>query len=144
MEKINTEMVIASLFNAGFEEVDSVLFTCTLGKIAIDNAGKYIFNNQEISQTFNDYVDFNGTTYKLKEGFDINMNISKNNNYSKLLSEKLISSKSLIEYFNNIDFNDIVLRKVQLYGVENISDETFCKKELSILKEIDTKKNIIK
>ena len=36
MEKINTEILVSSLFKLGFDKVDSILFTYTLAKITID------------------------------------------------------------------------------------------------------------
>ena len=37
MEKIDSEIIISSLFLMGFNQVDSLLYTYTLGKITTDN-----------------------------------------------------------------------------------------------------------
>ena len=37
MEKINTEILVSSLFTIGFDKVDSLLYTYTLGQLSIDN-----------------------------------------------------------------------------------------------------------
>ena len=38
MEKINTELLISSLFKLWFDKIDAILFTYTLGKITKDGA----------------------------------------------------------------------------------------------------------
>ena len=40
MEKINSEILISTLFLIGFDRVDSLLFKYTLGKLSIDNIEK--------------------------------------------------------------------------------------------------------
>ena len=37
MEKINTEILVSSLFSIGFDKVDVALFTYTLWQLSIDN-----------------------------------------------------------------------------------------------------------
>ena len=37
MEKINSEILISTLFLIGFDRVDSLLFKYALGKLSIDN-----------------------------------------------------------------------------------------------------------
>ena len=37
MININSEMLVSSLFVLGFDSVDSMLFTYTLGKLSLDN-----------------------------------------------------------------------------------------------------------
>lgn len=40
MEKINSEILISTLFLIGFDRVDSLLFKYTLGKLSVDNIEK--------------------------------------------------------------------------------------------------------
>lgn len=42
MEKINSEILISTLFLIGFDRVDSLLFKYALGKLSIDNIEKKI------------------------------------------------------------------------------------------------------
>ena len=42
MEKINSEILISTLFLIGFDRVDSLLFKYVLGKLSIDNIEKKI------------------------------------------------------------------------------------------------------
>ena len=44
MEKINTEILVSSLFKIGFDKVDSLLYTNTLGKLSIDNQKSQLFH----------------------------------------------------------------------------------------------------
>ena len=47
MEKINTESLISSLFILGFDQVDSVLFTYTLGKLSLDDKEKQFYFEEQ-------------------------------------------------------------------------------------------------
>lgn len=40
MEKINSEILISTLFLIGFDRVDSLSFKYTLGKLSVDNIEK--------------------------------------------------------------------------------------------------------
>lgn len=43
MEKINSEILISTLFLIGFDRVDSLLFKYVLGKLSIDNIKKRFY-----------------------------------------------------------------------------------------------------
>lgn len=138
MEKINTEVVVSSLFNIGFDKVDCVLFALIMARIAIDDKNNFFdFNYQKTSYIFNKYVDYDGHIFKLKDGFSIDTNVSQVERFERTLGKTLITNPNLIEYLNNLDFSEIVLKKVELYGIQSIDevDETkFSQKEIEILK----------
>ena len=60
MEKINTEILVSSLFEMGFDQVDALLFTCILGQLSIDNQElkTFEFKEREYSQIFNNLYHF--------------------------------------------------------------------------------------
>ena len=62
MEKINTETLVSSLFVIGFDKVDALLYTYTLGQLSLDNQKLQLFKFEDssMSQKFNDYVDYDG------------------------------------------------------------------------------------
>lgn len=87
MEKINSEILISTLFLIGFDRVDSLLFKYTLGKLSVDNIEKkeFIFKDEELSGTFNKYVDFNGSFYSLKSNYSLDTNVPLVSGSSKIL-----------------------------------------------------------
>ena len=64
MEKINTEILVSSLFVIGFDKVDALLYTYTLGQLSLDNQKLQLFEFEDssTSQKFNDYIDYDGIT----------------------------------------------------------------------------------
>ena len=78
MININSEMLVSSLFVLGFDSVDSMLFTYTLGKLSLDNQKLKLFNFKDdpITSTFNKQVEYDGITFKLKEGYSLDTNVS--------------------------------------------------------------------
>lgn len=138
MEIINTEIVVSSLFNVGFDKVDAVLFTFVLAKISMDDKKHlFRFKDQKTSLIFDKYVDYNGLIFKLKNGFQIDTNVSQKEGFNIPLGKALITNRYLIEYLNNLDFSEIVLKKAELYGMQNIDDSTFSHKELKILNQLN-------
>ena len=137
MEKINTESLISSLFILGFDKVDPVLFTYTLGKLSLDDKEKkFYFEEQEPSIGFKKYVDYDGVVCKLKDGLTLDSMVSYNDKVFYPLRKMLNSNKSLIEYLSQLDFSEIVSRKAESYGVKSVEDASlilFCEKEICIL-----------
>ena len=135
MEKINTEIVISSLFLTGFDRVDPVFFVLVLGKIMIDNDYEtFCFEEGTFSKTFELFTEYNGVIYKLKDGLSIDTNLGY-----KTLGKTLNTNKKLVDYLNSLDFNDIVLKKIDIYEITGIDDEKldlFSDKEITILKRI--------
>ena len=137
MEKINTEILVSSLFAVGFDKVDSVLFSLILGKIFVDNQQNQLFEfcDHEITPTFKKYVDFDGNKFKIKAGFSLDTNVSKIEGYYVPLEKRLKINSNLINYLNNLDFSEIILKKMELYKIKNIEDmqeDKFCDKEIEI------------
>ena len=136
MEKINTEVLVSSLFSIGFDKVDTVLFTYTIGQLSIDNQQLQLFDfeDSETHQMFNKYVDYDGIAFKLKGEITLDTMVSYNN-------EKMLNTnKKLIEYLSQLDFSEIVLKKAKLYGMQNIEQVDkyrFSNKELEILQKLN-------
>lgn len=142
MEKINTEVLVSSLFSIGFDKVDAVLFTYTLGQLSIDNQQLQLFEfeDSETHQIFNKYVDYDGIVFKLKDGITLDSMATYNNEKFYPLRKMLNTSKKLIEYLYQLDFSEIVLKKAESYGIQNIKqiDEyRFSNKELGILQYLN-------
>ena len=141
MERINTETLISSLFSLGFDKVDTALFVYTLGKISTeDRRKKFVFEDDKFSSTFKKYIDYDGSVFKLKEGYTIETNVSQTDGFVRTLGETLYTNDSLINYLNGLDFGEIVSRKAKVYGVCTIdqADEAiFSSKEIGVLKDID-------
>ena len=133
MEKINSEILISTLFLIGFDRVDSLLFKYVLGKLSIDNIEKkdFIFEDEELSGTFNQYVDFNGSFYSLKNNYSLDTNVPLVSGSSKILN----INEKLLMYFNSIDFTTIISRKVNDIGYNNLKDfdYLFSEKEKQII-----------
>ena len=122
MEKINTEIVISSLFASGFDQVDALLYTFVLGQLSLDNQELKCFEfcDEPLSEQFNKSVDYNGVVFKLKEG------------------ESLQSSGRLVEYLSQLNFRKIVLRKISSLYYEDLDnfDLLFSSKEKKIIHEM--------
>lgn len=100
MEKINTEILVSSLFSIGFDKVDAALFTYTLRQSSIDNKQLQLFEfeDSEIHQIFNKYVDYDGIVFKLKDGITLDTMASYNDEKFYPLRKMLNTNKKLIEY----------------------------------------------
>lgn len=137
MEKINTEILVSSLFTIGFDKVDALLYTYTLGQLSVDNHKLQLFEfeESETSQKFNEFVDYDGIIFKLKDGVSLETNISPVENYVYPLSKALHTNKKLIEYLSKLDFRKIIIKKIQTLGVDRIDnfDILFSNKEKRIM-----------
>ncbi|MBR4231244.1 MAG: hypothetical protein IKR74_03705 [Bacilli bacterium] len=140
MEKINTEMVVSSLFLVGFDQVDTLLYTCVLGQLSIDNQEMQLFefSDIELSAVFNKYVNYNGIIFKLKEGVSLETNVSPIEGKVLPLGKVLHTSKKLIDYLTKLDFRKIVLKKISILCNEDIDnlDLLFSSKEKAIIHEM--------
>lgn len=140
MEKINTEILVSSLFLIGFDQVDAMLFTYTLGKLSIDNQklNLFKFEDKETTNTFNKYFEFDRMIYKLKEGYTLNDIVSSNEKYNIPLRRILQTNKKLLEYLEALDFKEIILRKISDIGYERIEklNYLFSEKEKEIVHKI--------
>lgn len=137
MEKINTEILVSSLFIIGFDKVDALLYTYTLGQLSIDNSKlqMFEFEESEISQKFNEFIDYDGGVFRLKDGTSLETNVSPTGNHVCPLKKVLHTNKKLIEYLSQLDFRKIIMKKIQSFEVDTIDnfDLLFSNKEKEIM-----------
>ena len=112
MEKINTEILVSSLFAIGFDKVDALLYTYTLGQLSIDNQQLQLFEfeDEETHQIFNKYVDYDGIIFKLKDGITLDTMASYNDEKFYPLRKMLNTNSRLIEYLSGLDFRKIIIK----------------------------------
>ena len=106
----------------------------------------FSFDDQKASITFDKYVDYDGVVFKLKDGFQIDTNVSHVEGFVLPLGKALITNRYLIKYLQNLDFREIVLKKAEIYGVQSIEDideSRFSLKEINILKQLNLVHNSI-
>lgn len=138
MEKINTEILVSSLFVIGFDRVDASLYTYTLGKLSIDNQQMQLFEfeDSEPHIIFSKYVDCDGIIFRLKDGITLDTMVSYNDEKFYPLRKMLNTNKRLIEYLSQLDFSEIIVRKLKDCGF-NIYDGRFSEKELKLIEELN-------
>mgnify|MGYP003435808580 CR=1 FL=1 len=124
MININSEMLVSSLFVLGFDSIDGMLFTYTLGKLSLDNQKLKLFNFKDdpITSTFNKYVE--GRNFPLRYALQTN--------------------KKLLEYLESVDFREIISKKVSTMGYERLDkfDYLFSNKEKQIILEMSETQSI--
>lgn len=139
MEKINTEDIITALLLAGFDKVDSTLITFTLGYISLNNGSlrDFEFKAEKLSWTFNDFVVSEQGAYRLKDGFDLDTNVSPVKEREIPLRRILHTNRKLLSYIESLDFTPILTRKIEAIGYDRISsfESLFCDKEKQIISE---------
>ena len=143
MEKINTELLISSLFKLGFDKIDPILFTYTLGKITKD--GVFSFEEQDTSIAFKKYVVFYDGFIRLKDGYSLDTNISCNKSIPITIGQSLFENKYLFDYLSTLDFTDIILKKVEDYTIGatgEVKKDFFSKKEIDILNKYQSDNGI--
>ena len=145
MEKISFEILISALFNLGFDKVDPVLFTYTLGKLLLEDVEhQFIYGPENTSIGFNKYVDCSGIAIKIKDGYTLDTNVSPRDSMIIPLRKTLFKSKKLLSYLENFDFDEIVSKKANAYGVtiaDKAPKELFSEKEIGILKKLLANQN---
>lgn len=137
MEKINPENLITALILTGFEKVDSILMTFTLGHLTKDNdlLKEFEFKGEKMSRTFNDFIIFENGSYRIKEGFDLNTNISSDKEKECPLKNILHTNNKLLNYIGILDFTSIISKKIESIGYNRIKDYEylFSEKEKQII-----------
>ena len=145
MEIISFEMIVSALFNLGFDKIDPVLYTYTLGKLSIeDKEHQFVYEKQNTSIGFNKYVEESKGVIKIRDGYTLDTNISPNNSKVIPVRKTLFSSKKLLSYLENFDFTEIILKKAKAYGIINADQaplEFFSEKEISILRTLLVNQN---
>ena len=137
MEKINSEILVSSLFKVGFDKVDSVFYTFVLGELKVLNA-PFKFEESEYSETFKKYVDYKDLIYKLKDGITLDTMVNNDNEHYFPLKRMLNSNIRLVEYLKTLDYKKIIIKKISFLGIENIYKfkELFSNKEKEIIYNI--------
>lgn len=140
MEKINTEILISSLFVIGFDKVDATLYTYILGSLSIENGNVKLFEfaEEEPTKIFNEYIDYDGIVFSLKKGISLETNVSPVKTQYWPLEKALHTNRRLIEYLSNMNFKEIVIKKIKDIGFERIENLNFMfsNKEKDIICEI--------
>lgn len=141
MKTINTEALVGSLFIIGFDQVDPILYTYTLGELSIDNQKpeRFQFEDKELSSTFNKYVDSSDSVFKLKEGYTLDTDVSPTKKYNYTLRKLFDKNTDLTEYLKSLDFSEIVAKKIELLGIDDKGqlDTRFSNKERELIAQLD-------
>jgi hypothetical protein len=98
----------------------------------------YKFIDQETYSYFNEYVIFDGFTYRLKDGITLDTNVSPVSTRVLPLKYALHTNKKLIEYLSNLDFRKIILKKIKTLGIDRVDsfDLLFSNKEKDIISDM--------
>lgn len=134
MEKITTEDFLTTLIKYGFDKVDPVLYAQVLRKVVLENAKEYDF---DLTVSVSKAITKEGSMYRLSDKLD------------KDLWFKNHTNEKLLESFNNIDFEDLVFKKLAAFGCKRddcilgtveIDKSLFSDKELDIINSVISKK----
>lgn len=127
MEKINSEIIISSLFMIGFDKVDTLLYINVVEQI--DKFKIFEFTDDKRSDIFKKYIEFNGICYKLKD------NVSLNNDIELPLYKELRTNNLLIKYLNELNYEEIIIKKIMFLGIDKIKhyNMLFSNKEKEII-----------
>ena len=93
---ITTEDLVTSLLSIGYTKVDSSLFA--KAKTIITTGKVFKFTDYSISKTFNNFIIFDGNSFKLSEGLSLSMILSRNEaltNYLKTNGLGIINTQTL-------------------------------------------------
>ena len=140
MEKINSEHIISALFLLGFDKVDVLLYMCVLAKLTLDNQieERFTLEDEDFSFLFCQNIEFNGKVLKIKgnEGLDTTVMVIDGKPYS--LRRMLKRNEKLMEQMRQLDFEEIIRRKINIMGEDKvyIYREFFSSKEIDIINKI--------
>ena len=137
MEKINSENIISALFLLGFDKVDVLLYMCMLANLTLDNQveERFTLEDEDFSFIFCQNIEFDGKVLKIKgnEGLDTTVMVTDGKPYS--LRRMLKCNEKLMEQMKNLDFEEIIRRKINIMGEDKvyIYREFFSSKEIDII-----------
>lgn len=137
MEKINSENIISALFLLGFDKVDVLLYMCVLAKLTLDNQNeeRFTLEDEDFSFLFCQNIEFNGKVLEIKgnEGLDTTVMVIDGKPYS--LRRMLKSNEKLMEQMRQLDFEEIIRRKINIMGEDKvyIYRDFFSSKEIDII-----------
>lgn len=123
MEFINTEKIVSSLLGIGFEQVDGILFTIVLEKIILEQRNSFNFDSSDnnYSNFFNTYIEQKDSIYRIKNEYNYSSNVSTDEHYISLQSSLKYQCDKLTKYLESLDFKDIVIKKINMLGIEQIN-----------------------
>ena len=144
MVTITNEEYIATMFEIGFERIDPLLYTFTIGELLLNEEARDTleFISGQPNQVFSYYVEYKNGVYSLKDGRTIDTNISPVEGVNIPLIRALKPNAILKEYLNTLDFKKVIDKKIKSLekaGYQNIS-YFLCPKEEYIRKSIKTKR----
>lgn len=146
METINTEAMVTSLFRNGFDRVDPLLFSFTLAALKMDDEArrKFSYKDKPLSEWFGKSVELDNGTLKLKDGYTLDSEVMNVSGISIPLSSMLQTNKKLTEYLGNLDFTEIVSKKVSSLGERSTEENPllFSEKEKEMLKGSSIKRSL--
>ncbi len=139
---LNTEIVISSLFVTGFDRIDPLLFTLTIGRLFSNEKfyREFEFNDRPLSLAFSEYITYDGYAYHLKEGYNLDTNVSSIKDSEWSLQSTLKSNWRLLEYLDELDFKEIIVTKM-LYlrdADKTALEHMISNKEKAIIEEIES------
>lgn len=124
METINTETLITSLFRVGFDRVDGLLFTYTLGAMRQDEDGRknFHFDDRKTSDWFNQYVELKDGVFSLKEGYSLDTLVEASSNVKVPLRYLIQTNRKLTEYLSTFDFSRVISKKLLVLGANSVEE----------------------
>lgn len=134
MKQVTTECLIKSLIVIGFDRVDPLLFSLTLGSIAMDKNKLYMIVDKPFTSRFFNIFELKNGSYKLKDGISFDTDISPVDGYQYKVIDYLVKESkktNFIEFLSNVNFTDIVNRKLEMLDND---DSKLCDKELELIK----------
>ena len=137
MEKINSEHIISALFLLWFDKVDALLYMCVLAKLTLNNQieEQFTLEDEDFSSLFCQNIEFDGNVFKIKEneGLDTTVMVTDGKPYS--LRRMLKCNEKLMEQMRQLDFEEIIRRKINIMGEDKVCiyREFFSSKEINII-----------
>lgn len=130
MEKVTDEIIIGSLFMCGYDVVDRYTYLYVLNNVINSEEGKkhFVYESQNNSMLFLNYVDYKDDIYKVKSLSDISdtsISFGPNEKYKNPV-ELLPRNNKLIEFILNIDVENLVKGKLSYYGVSSYYEYDYC------------------
>ena len=136
MEKITIENLLTTLFKYGFDKVDQILYAQVLNELSLENAKTKDFDF-DLTVSVSKAITKDGSSYKL------------NNNRDIAIWFAYHTSEKLLEYFKEIDFEKLVIKKLEALGYNSedyvlgnvqIDPTLFSQKEMGIINEMIARK----
>lgn len=122
MVNICLEDVISGLMYLGFDKVDNLLLGYVLETVLKSNMYNFKLVDYTSLSLYR-YIDFDNNIYQLKSEDELKSNEITSLPIKNVLA--LNSNKKLIDFLKNVDFKDIVLKKVKCIGLNNLCNMNY-------------------